>query len=199
MTAMSSSVTGSMSCTNVAFLTDGVAGDAMHAGPGYDDARPYTVLFHPLTGRCVVRRAADDAAASTAAGTLELGWCEDTDAWAYTQPVSTLAMQGVWRGSPPLCLRAVGSGRPARLATNDAAAAAAGCRGDARLLRERRAARAAPGMRRRTGRTIVGRKRKENRGETDILGARRAIWSFLIVSLFVSTKNNKIMSLVSSC
>ncbi|XP_052144724.1 glycosyl hydrolase 5 family protein-like [Oryza glaberrima] len=94
-------------------------------GPGYDDARPYTVLFHPLTGRCVVRRAADDAAA--AAATLELGRCEDTDAWAYTQPASTLAMRGAGRGSPPLCLRAEGSGRPARLATSDAG----GCRGDA--------------------------------------------------------------------
>uniref|UniRef100_A0A0E0K1Y0 Glycoside hydrolase family 5 domain-containing protein n=1 Tax=Oryza punctata TaxID=4537 RepID=A0A0E0K1Y0_ORYPU len=96
-------------------------------GPGYDDARPYTVLFHPLTGRCVVRRAADDAAAAVAA--LELGRCEDTDAWAYTQPASTLALRGAGRGTPPLCLRAEGSGRPARLTTSDAATGR--CRGDA--------------------------------------------------------------------
>lgn len=169
MTAMSSSVTGSMSCTNVAFLTDGVAGDAMHAGPGYDDARPYTVLFHPLTGRCVVRRAADDAAAATAAGTLELGWCEDTDAWAYTQPVSTLAMQGVWRGSPPLCLRAVGSGRPARLATDNATAAAAAtpdCSGNAELRELRRGC-------------VVGREEQSSGGRGKKIEERLTSWAHL--------------------
>ncbi|XP_040376938.1 glycosyl hydrolase 5 family protein [Oryza brachyantha] len=87
-------------------------------GPGYDEARPYTVLYHPLTGRCVVRR----AAAAAASATLELGPCNETEAWAYTHPSSTLALQGAT--TPPLCLRAEGSGRPARL-TSDAAGGAA--------------------------------------------------------------------------
>uniref|UniRef100_A0A0D9VHU2 Glycoside hydrolase family 5 domain-containing protein n=1 Tax=Leersia perrieri TaxID=77586 RepID=A0A0D9VHU2_9ORYZ len=82
-------------------------------GPGYDDARAYTVLFHPITGRCVVRRAA----------ALELGRCEDTEAWEYAQTASTLAL----RGATPLCLRAEGSGRPARLDTG-------GCRDDGDAL-----------------------------------------------------------------
>lgn len=76
-------------------------------GPGYDNARSYSVLFHPLTGRCVVRRAA--AAADAAA--LELGPCNETEAWAYEQPASTLTLRNA--GMP--CLRAEGAGRLARL------------------------------------------------------------------------------------
>ncbi|KAF0929420.1 hypothetical protein E2562_021433 [Oryza meyeriana var. granulata] len=96
-------------------------------GPGYDEARPYTVLYHPLTGRCVVRRAADAASSSSSAAaaavTLVLGPCNETEVWAYTQPASTLALRGTGQGTPPLCLRAEGRGQPARLASD----AAAGC------------------------------------------------------------------------
>nr|CAB3450253.1 unnamed protein product [Digitaria exilis] len=76
-------------------------------GPGYADALPYTVLFHPVTGLCVVRSGA-------AAATLELGPCNETDAWGYAPPSSTLVLRDA-AGLP--CLRAEGRGQPARLGT----------------------------------------------------------------------------------
>ncbi|KAF8652939.1 hypothetical protein HU200_062368 [Digitaria exilis] len=75
-------------------------------GPGYADTLPYTVLFHPVTGLCVVR--------SAAAATLELGPCNETDAWGYAPPSSTLVLRDA-AGLP--CLRAGGRGQPARLRT----------------------------------------------------------------------------------
>lgn len=69
-------------------------------GPGYAEAMPYSVLFHPVTGLCAVR----------AATTLELGPCNATDAWAYAPPASKLLLRDA-----PLCLRADGRGQPARL------------------------------------------------------------------------------------
>ncbi|KAF0891667.1 hypothetical protein E2562_010885 [Oryza meyeriana var. granulata] len=74
-------------------------------GPGLAEAAPYTVLFHPTTGRCVVRRS------SLVQTTLELGPCGETEAWAYTASQQRLSP----RDSPMLCLRAEGAGRPARL------------------------------------------------------------------------------------
>lgn len=71
-------------------------------GPGFAEVAPYTVLFHPATGLCVVRRSLVQP--------LELGPCNETEAWAYTQQ-QRLAL----RHSPLLCLRAEGAGRPASL------------------------------------------------------------------------------------
>ncbi|KAG8082389.1 hypothetical protein GUJ93_ZPchr0014g46641 [Zizania palustris] len=72
-------------------------------GPGLAEAAPYTVLFHPVTGQCVVRRSLMQP--------LELGPCGETVAWTYTEKQQRLAL----RDSPLLCLRAEGAGRPARL------------------------------------------------------------------------------------
>uniref|UniRef100_A0A0E0KKM7 Uncharacterized protein n=1 Tax=Oryza punctata TaxID=4537 RepID=A0A0E0KKM7_ORYPU len=44
------------------------------AGHGLAEAAPYTVMFHPTTGRCVVRRS-----------------CGETEAWAYTASMQRLA------------------------------------------------------------------------------------------------------------
>jgi len=74
------------------------------AGPGYGEALPYTVLFHPLTGLC----------AAAAANTLELRPCNETGAWAYAPPASTLVLRDAAAAGLP-CLRAEGRGLPARL------------------------------------------------------------------------------------
>uniref|UniRef100_M8B8X6 Endoglucanase E1 n=1 Tax=Aegilops tauschii TaxID=37682 RepID=M8B8X6_AEGTA len=74
-------------------------------GPGYAEAAPYTVLFHPATGLCVLRRSLTQP--------LELGACADTEAWEYAPQQGRLAL----RDSPLMCLRAQGAGRPVRLGT----------------------------------------------------------------------------------
>jgi hypothetical protein len=72
-------------------------------GPGLDEAAsPYVVLFHPVTGRCVVDRRPS---------LLELGPCDEAGAWAYT-PELRFQLQG---SSSLLCLRSDGAGEPARL------------------------------------------------------------------------------------
>ncbi|CAO2039488.1 unnamed protein product [Urochloa humidicola] len=78
-------------------------------GPGFGEALPYTVLFHPATGLC--------AAAVAGAGTLELRACNETDAWAYAPPASTLVLRDTSAAGPFLapCLRAEGRGLPVRL------------------------------------------------------------------------------------
>ncbi|KAJ1271557.1 hypothetical protein BS78_06G136300 [Paspalum vaginatum] len=73
-------------------------------GPGLAEAAPYTVLFHPVSGMCVLRR-------SPAPQPLELGPCDETEAWAY----SAQQQQLVLRDGAPLCLRAEGAGKPAGL------------------------------------------------------------------------------------
>ncbi|TVU29412.1 hypothetical protein EJB05_20977 [Eragrostis curvula] len=80
-------------------------------GPGYAEALPYTVLFHPATGLCAVRPTAS-------ATTLELGPCNETDAWAWAPPASKLVLRDA-AGLP--CLRAEGRGQPARLSATGAA------------------------------------------------------------------------------
>ncbi|XP_062225935.1 glycosyl hydrolase 5 family protein-like [Phragmites australis] len=72
-------------------------------GPGLAEAAPYTVLFHPVTGLCVVRRSLTQP--------LELGPCNETEAWTY----NTQQQRLVLRDSSLLCLRAEGAGRPAHL------------------------------------------------------------------------------------
>ncbi|PAN38719.1 hypothetical protein PAHAL_7G192000 [Panicum hallii] len=83
-------------------------------GPGLAEAAPYTVLFHPMTGMCVVRRR------SLAEQTLELGPCNETEAWAYSAQEQRLAL----RDSPQMCLRAEGAGRAASLGASCADAMA---------------------------------------------------------------------------
>ncbi|XP_048557962.1 glycosyl hydrolase 5 family protein-like [Triticum urartu] len=74
-------------------------------GPGYAEAAPYTVLFHPATGLCVLRR--------SLAQPLELGACAGTEAWEYAPQQGRLAL----RDGPLMCLHAQGAGRPVRLGT----------------------------------------------------------------------------------
>ncbi|CAL5033058.1 unnamed protein product [Urochloa decumbens] len=86
-------------------------------GPGLDEAAPYSVLFHPATGLCVLRRRTVE---------LELGPCEETEAWEYSGE-HRLALRDSWVG---MCLRAEGAGRPVRLGVGRA-----GCAGkEARWL-----------------------------------------------------------------
>lgn len=70
-------------------------------GPGLAEAAPYTVLFHPVSGMCVVRRSLTQP--------LELGPCNETEAWTYSSQQQRLAL----RDNALLCLRAEGAGRPA--------------------------------------------------------------------------------------
>ncbi|TVU13515.1 hypothetical protein EJB05_40575, partial [Eragrostis curvula] len=89
-------------------------------GPGLAETTPYTVLFHPATGMCLVRR-------SLTQPQLELGQCNETEAWTYT-PEHRLVLRD---SSLTLCLRAVGAGEPVRLGLGRA-----GCAGElARWLR----------------------------------------------------------------
>jgi hypothetical protein len=71
-------------------------------GPGLAEAPPYTVLFHPATGMCVVRSSSSPA----------LGPCNETEAWTYSTQQQTLALRDT---SSPTCLRADAAGKPARL------------------------------------------------------------------------------------
>ncbi|KAL6650911.1 hypothetical protein ACP70R_009836 [Stipagrostis hirtigluma subsp. patula] len=77
-------------------------------GPGLAEAAPYTVLFHPATGMCAVRRRAPLAQAME----LELGPCNETEAWAYSTQQQRLALRD---STLTMCLRADGAGKPARL------------------------------------------------------------------------------------
>lgn len=57
------------------------------------------------------------AAAATTTATLELGPCNETDAWAYAPPSSTLVLRDAAASEGLPCLRAEGRGEPARLGT----------------------------------------------------------------------------------
>ncbi|CAD6260505.1 unnamed protein product [Miscanthus lutarioriparius] len=78
-------------------------------GPGLAEAAPYTVLFHPVSGMCVVVR----RRSPTLTQPLELGLgpCNETEAWEYSAQQQRLAL----RDTALLCLRAEGAGRPATL------------------------------------------------------------------------------------
>ncbi|KAG6529317.1 glycosyl hydrolase 5 family protein-like [Zingiber officinale] len=71
-------------------------------GPGLSDVSPYTILFHPATGLCVLRK-------STLFQPLELGPCTESEAWSYTEQ-QTLALK-----NKLLCLKADDIGKPATL------------------------------------------------------------------------------------
>jgi hypothetical protein len=70
---------------------------------------PYTVLFHPVSGMCVVVR----RRSPTLTQPLELGLgpCNETEAWEYSAQQQRLALRDI----ALLCLRAEGAGRPATL------------------------------------------------------------------------------------
>lgn len=83
-------------------------------GPGLAEAAPYTVLFHPVSGMCVVRRSPTPTPSLTQPFQLSLGPCNETEAWEYSAQQQRLAL----RDAALLCLRAEGAGRPASLAVS---------------------------------------------------------------------------------
>lgn len=74
---------------------------AWYAGPGLSDAKLHKVIFHPLTGLCVLRKSLLEP--------LKLGSCAGSDAWTYSQQ-KTLTVKGTY-----FCLKADGLGKPAKL------------------------------------------------------------------------------------
>ncbi|KAI4368467.1 hypothetical protein MLD38_017023 [Melastoma candidum] len=70
-------------------------------GPGLSDKRPHLVIFHPLTGLCVLR--------TSWVGELKLGSCTESDGWKYTPP-KTLTVLGTY-----FCLQVDDLGKPAKL------------------------------------------------------------------------------------
>ncbi|XP_051122584.1 glycosyl hydrolase 5 family protein-like [Andrographis paniculata] len=70
-------------------------------GPGYEEARPHKVLFHPATGLCVTRVSLLEP--------LVLGPCSEAEAWSYGNH-KTLTIQETY-----FCLQASGLGKPAKL------------------------------------------------------------------------------------
>lgn len=80
-------------------------------GPGLAESPPYKVLFHPATGLCVVRRPLMPSALpldlALPVQTLELGPCNETEAWEYNREHRLVPRDTLLR----LCLRAEGVGR----------------------------------------------------------------------------------------
>lgn len=74
-------------------------------GPGLSNNSPYNVIFHPLTGLCVVRK-------SSPQNLLELGPCAGSEAWNYT------AEHHVMLKGTKYCMLAKGAGRRARIGTS---------------------------------------------------------------------------------
>lgn len=73
----------------------------LHAGPGFSEAELHKVIYHPLTGLCIV--------GSSFFGPLRLGSCDESIPWTYPTQ-KTLTIQGTF-----LSLRAEGLGKPAKL------------------------------------------------------------------------------------
>ncbi|TKY60218.1 Endoglucanase protein [Spatholobus suberectus] len=73
-------------------------------GPGIIDGFPYQLIFHPLTGLCVIR-------SESGPNTLTLGPCSFSDGWKYT-PQKTILIDGT-----NFCIRAEKVGQPASLST----------------------------------------------------------------------------------
>ncbi|KAJ4756370.1 Cellulase (glycosyl hydrolase family 5) protein [Rhynchospora pubera] len=70
-------------------------------GPGFSDKSTYKLLFHPLTGLCVLQKSLIEP--------LKLGPCTESPAWIYTQD-NTIALK-----DNLFCLKADGTGQPAKL------------------------------------------------------------------------------------
>ncbi|XP_044491087.1 glycosyl hydrolase 5 family protein-like isoform X1 [Mangifera indica] len=70
-------------------------------GPGLSERTLHKVIFHPLTGLCVLRKSFFDP--------LRLGPCTETEPWKYT-PQKILYLKGTY-----FCLQSNGLGKPAKL------------------------------------------------------------------------------------
>ncbi|KAI4317329.1 hypothetical protein L6164_025205 [Bauhinia variegata] len=86
---------------NTSFLQRISALQLPFRGPGFSEARSFKVIFHPLTGLCVVRKSLLDP--------LMLGPCSRTEHWRYT-PQKILTIKGTY-----FCLQADQVGKPAQL------------------------------------------------------------------------------------
>lgn len=75
-----------------------------HTGPALSEAK-YKVIFHPLTGLCVIRKSLDDPL------NLRLGPCSSSDGWEYTAQ-KTLSVKGT-----NFCLQGEGEGKQAKVGT----------------------------------------------------------------------------------
>jgi len=71
------------------------------AGPGITVGNPHKLIFHPLTGLCVIRKSLLEP--------LKLGPCSLSDGWNYT-PQKILSIKGTY-----YCIQAVKEGMPATL------------------------------------------------------------------------------------
>lgn len=58
-----------------------------NAGPSASETSPYKVIFHPLSGQCVLRRSPFSP--------LTLGPCTESEAWTYT-PQNNLRLKGTY-------------------------------------------------------------------------------------------------------
>ncbi|CAJ1979106.1 unnamed protein product [Sphenostylis stenocarpa] len=70
-------------------------------GPGLSEATPHKVVFHPLTGLCILRKSPVEA--------LRLGPCSNSDGWEYTDQ-NILSIKGT-----NFCLQAEGEGKQAKI------------------------------------------------------------------------------------
>ncbi|KAG5521998.1 hypothetical protein RHGRI_034271 [Rhododendron griersonianum] len=86
---------------NSSFLDRISAIQSPFRGPGLSEAKLHKVIFHPLTGLCVLRKSLLEP--------LKLGPCAGSDAWTYSQQ-KTLTVKGTY-----FCLKADGLGKPAKL------------------------------------------------------------------------------------
>ncbi|KAE9587787.1 hypothetical protein Lal_00022038 [Lupinus albus] len=86
---------------NQAFLQKISAIQLPFQGPDSPDVEHNKVIFHPLTGLCVLRK--------SHFGPLSLGPCSNSDGWEYT-PQNTLSIKGTH-----FCLQAQREGKPAKL------------------------------------------------------------------------------------
>ncbi|KAJ0989453.1 hypothetical protein J5N97_007809 [Dioscorea zingiberensis] len=71
-------------------------------GPGLDEVPPYKIIYHPLTGQCLLR----DYVGSP----VRLGTCNESEAWTYNEQELALMKE-----SSTLCIEAYGDGLPAKL------------------------------------------------------------------------------------
>ncbi|XP_020214123.1 glycosyl hydrolase 5 family protein [Cajanus cajan] len=86
---------------NTSFLQRISAIQLPFRGPGLSEAEPYKVIFHPLTGLCILRKSLIHP--------LSLGPCSSSDGWEYSDQ-KILSIKGTY-----FCLQAEGEGKQAKL------------------------------------------------------------------------------------
>lgn len=74
------------------------------AGPGLSNNNPYNLIFHPLTGLCVVM--------DSPSKPLQLGPCADSKAWNYTSDGKLVVKDTSY------CLQSVNLGKNAKIGTD---------------------------------------------------------------------------------